>query len=319
MKEIIQKKLEEIEKQEHVKIILAVESGSRAWGFESTDSDYDVRFIYVREPEMYLRLDTIRDVIEWQLDEVFDICGWDIKKALQLLYKSNPTLFEWIHSPIVYKETEEAIETPIRVMIVDDHEIVRRGIAEIVDRADDLEVVAEAGTVQDALRRAQLVSPDVILVDLQLPDGTGIDIMESLGQTNPEIRPIVLTSFDDDEALAESLAKGARAYVLKTVRGAEITDVIKAVAEGRILLDERTLTRRRADHDDPTADLTPSERKVLELIGDGLSNREIGAKLGVAEKTVKNHITSLLSKMGLQRRTQVAAWVAGQRAAAWRN
>ena len=110
MKEIIQKKLEEIEKKEHVKIILAVESGSRAWGFESTDSDYDVRFIYVREPEMYLRLDTVRDVIEWQLDEVFDISGWDIKKALQLLYKSNPTLFEWIHSPIVYKETEEAIE-----------------------------------------------------------------------------------------------------------------------------------------------------------------------------------------------------------------
>ena len=215
-------------------------------------------------------------------------------------------------------ENDTPLQTPIRVMIVDDHEIVRRGIAEIVDRADDLEVVAEAGTVQDALRRAQLVSPDVILVDLQLPDGTGIDIMESLGQTNPEIRPIVLT-FDDDEALAESLAKGARAYVLKTVRGAEITDVIKAVAQGRILLDERTLTRRRADHDDPTADLTPSERKVLELIGDGLSNREIGAKLGVAEKTVKNHITSLLSKMGLQRRTQVAAWVAGQRAAAWRN
>ena len=214
-------------------------------------------------------------------------------------------------------ENDTPLQIPIRVMIVDDHEIVRRGIAEIVDRADDLEVVAEAGTVQDALRRAQLVSPDVILVDLQLPDGTGI--MESLGQTNPEIRPIVLTSFDDDEALAESLAKGARAYVLKTVRGAEITDVIKAVAQGRILLDERTLTRRRADHDDPTADLTPSERKVLELIGDGLSNREIGAKLGVAEKTVKNHITSLLSKMGLQRRTQVAAWVAGQRAAAWRN
>ena len=110
MKEIIQKKLEEIEKQEHVKIILAVESGSRAWGFESADSDYDVRFIYVREPEMYLRLDNVRDVIEWQLDEVFDISGWDIKKALQLLYKSNPTLFEWINSPIIYKETEEALE-----------------------------------------------------------------------------------------------------------------------------------------------------------------------------------------------------------------
>ena len=206
-----------------------------------------------------------------------------------------------------------------RVMIIDDHEIVRRGIAEIIDRDDALEVVAEAGSVADAVRRADLVRPDVVLVDLQLPDGTGIDILKQLAVSHPEILPIVLTSFDDDEALAESLEAGARAYVLKTVRGAEITDVIKAVAAGRILLDERTITRRRADDDDPTADLTPSERKVLELIGDGLSNREIGEKLGVAEKTVKNHITSLLSKMGLQRRTQVAAWVAGQRAAAWRN
>ncbi|WP_026460902.1 response regulator [Schaalia suimastitidis] len=204
-------------------------------------------------------------------------------------------------------------------MIVDDHEIVRRGIAEIVDRDEALEVVAEAGTVGDAVRRAQLVRPDVILVDLQLPDGTGIDIMDAIREVAPDVLPVVLTSFDDDTALAESLAAGARAYVLKTVRGAEITDVIKAVAEGRVLLDERTLARRRADHDDPTADLTPSERKVLDLIGDGLSNREIGDKLGVAEKTVKNHITSLLSKMGLQRRTQVAAWVAGQRASAWRN
>ena len=206
-----------------------------------------------------------------------------------------------------------------RVMIIDDHEIVRRGIAEIIDRDDALEVVAEAGSVADAVRRADLVRPDVVLVDLQLPDGTGIDILKQLAVSHPEILPIVLTSFDDDEALGESLEAGAHAYVLKTVRGAEITDVIKAVAAGRILLDERTITRRRADHDDPTADLTPSERKVLELIGDGLSNREIGEKLGVAEKTVKNHITSLLSKMGLQRRTQVAAWVAGQRAAAWRN
>ncbi|MHB9438391.1 response regulator [Schaalia turicensis] len=205
-------------------------------------------------------------------------------------------------------------------MIIDDHEIVRRGIAEIIDRDDALEVVAEAGSVADAVRRADLVRPDVVLVDLQLPDGTGIDILKQLAVSHPEILPIVLTSFDDDEALAESLEAGAHAYVLKTVRGAEITDVIKAVAAGRILLDERTITRRRADHDDPTADLTPSERKVLELIGDGLSNREIGEKLGVAEKTVKNHITSLLSKMGLQRRTQVAGrpnrsasgWFAGR-------
>ena len=144
----------------------------------------------------------------------------------------------------------------IRVMIVDDHEIVRRGVSEIIDRADGMEVVAEAG---------------------------------------------------------------ARAYLLKTIHGAEISDVVRAVASGRVLLDERTVTRRRADHDDPTADLTNAERKVLDLIGDGMSNREIGERLGVAEKTVKNHITSLLAKMGLQRRTQVAAWVAGQRASGWRN
>ena len=161
--------------------------------------------------------------------------------------------------------------------------------------------------------------PDVVLVDLQLPDGTGIELMRELHDSVPNALPIVLTSFDDDEALAEALDAGARAYLLKTVHGAEISDVVKAVASGRVLLDERTVTRRRADHDDPTADLTNAERKVLELIGDGLSNREIGERLGVAEKTVKNHITSLLAKMGLQRRTQVAAWVAGQRASGWRN
>ena len=204
-------------------------------------------------------------------------------------------------------------------MIIDDHEVVRRGIAEIVERADGLTVVAEAGSVAETLRRAPLVRPEVVLVDLQLPDGTGIDIIDALRESSPQARPVVLTSFDDDDALAAALQAGARAYLLKTVRGAEIADVIKAVASGRTLLDERTVTRRRADHEDPTADLTPSERKVLELIGDGLSNREIGDRLGVAEKTVKNHITALLSKMGLQRRTQVAAWVAGQRASGWRG
>lgn len=207
----------------------------------------------------------------------------------------------------------------IRVMIVDDHEIVRRGIAEIVDRSDGLVVVAEAGSVAEALRRAELVRPEVVLVDLQLPDGTGIDIINALRSSLPQTHPVVLTSFDDDDALSEALRAGARAFLLKTVRGAEIADVIKAVAAGRTLLDERTVTRRRADHADPTAHLTPSERRVLELIGDGLSNREIGDRLGVAEKTVKNHITSLLAKMGLQRRTQAAAWVAGQRASRWRQ
>lgn len=204
-------------------------------------------------------------------------------------------------------------------MIVDDHEIVRRGIAEIVDRDPSFEVIAEAGTVEDAVRRAALVKPDVMLIDLQLPDGTGIDIMNKVAQTDPQIKAIVLTSFDDDVALRESVEAGAKAFILKTVRSGEINDVIRAVAAGRILLDERTMTRRQSDSADPIANLTPTEKRVIDLIGDGMSNREIGESLGIAEKTVKNHITSLLSKMGLQRRTQVAAWVSAQRAVAWRK
>ncbi|GCD21598.1 LuxR family transcriptional regulator [Cellulomonas algicola] len=207
---------------------------------------------------------------------------------------------------------------PITVMIVDDHEVVRRGIAEVVERTDGMTVVAEAGSVGDGVRRAGLVRPQVMLVDLQLPDGTGIDLMRAVRESQPEARAIVLTSFDDDDALAAALEAGAAAYLLKSVRGAEITDVIRAVAAGRTLLDERTVTRRKAGHEDPTENLTPSELRVLDLIGEGLSNREIAERLGVAEKTVKNHITSLLAKMGLQRRTQVAAWVASRKHAGWR-
>lgn len=207
---------------------------------------------------------------------------------------------------------------PITVMIVDDHEVVRRGIAEVVERADGMTVVAEAGSVGDGVRRAGLVRPQVLLADLQLPDGTGIDLIKAVREAQPDVKAIVLTSFDDDDAVAAALEVGASAYLLKTVRGAEITDVVKAVAAGRTLLDDRTVTRRRAGQDDPTENLTPSELRVLDLIGEGLSNREIAERLGVAEKTVKNHITSLLAKMGLQRRTQVAAWVASRKHSSWR-
>ncbi len=205
----------------------------------------------------------------------------------------------------------------IRVMIVDDHEVVRRGIAEVIDRSEGMGIVAEAGSVAEGVRRAELVSPQVMLVDLQLPDGTGIDLMRAVRAKSPEIRAIVLTSFDDDTAFAAALEVGAAAYVLKSVRGAEIAEVVRAVAAGRVLLDERTVTRRRKENDDPTEDLTPSELRVVELIGEGLSNREIAERLSIAEKTVKNHITSLLAKMGLQRRTQVAAWVAARKNHAW--
>ena len=204
-------------------------------------------------------------------------------------------------------------------MIVDDHEVVRRGIAEVVDRADGMAVVAEAGPVADGIRRATLVRPQIMLVDLQLPDGSGIDILRAVRESLPGTRAVVLTSFDDDDALAAALEAGAAAYVLKSVHGAEIAQVIRSVAAGRTLLDERTVTRRRAGHDDPTDDLTPSERKVVDLIGDGMSNREIADRLGVSEKTVKNHVTAVLAKMGLQRRTQVTAWIAGRKASAWRG
>ncbi len=203
-------------------------------------------------------------------------------------------------------------------MIVDDHEVVRRGIADVVAAADTLEVVAEAGTVADAGRRGALLKPNVALVDLQLPDGTGIDVIKGLQTTSPETRCIVLTSFDDDDALAAAVEAGARAFVLKTVRGGEIVDVVKAVAAGRILLDERTLTRRRQAHPDPTASLTASETKVLDLVAKGMTNRDIADELGLAEKTVKNHVTSMLAKLGLSRRTQVIAWVASQHTTTWR-
>jgi len=198
-------------------------------------------------------------------------------------------------------------------MLVDDHEVVRRGVAEVVDRADGLRVVAEAGSVAEAMRRLPLVSPQVLLVDLQLPDGTGIDVIAA-SRTIPGCACVVLTSFDDPDALSEATLAGAKAFLLKTVRGDDIVEAVRAVAAGRSLI-ARTAVGRQ-EHD-PTERLTPSERRVLELIGNGLSNREIGEELGVAEKTVKNHVTGLLAKMGLQRRTQAAAWVAGHRTG-WR-
>jgi two-component system response regulator DevR len=204
-------------------------------------------------------------------------------------------------------------EAQIRVLVVDDHEIVRRGVVDVVDADPTLTVVAEAGSVLDAVRRAAAVRPDVAVVDLKLPDGTGIDLVRRLRSEHPGLRCVVLTSFDDDEAVAAALDAGAAAFVLKTVRGTEIAEIVRAVAAGRNLLDERALARRKASHADPTDALTPTEKKVLELIGDGLSNREIGDQLGLAEKTVKNHVTGLLAKMGFRRRTQAAAWVAAHR------
>jgi DNA-binding NarL/FixJ family response regulator len=207
----------------------------------------------------------------------------------------------------------------VGVMIVDDHELVRRGLAEVMAHSPNLAVIAEAGNVADAVRRAPLVKPGVIVVDVRLPDGNGIDLIRRLRPVLPGTRFVVLSSIEEDGAVADAYDAGASAYLIKTVRGSEVVKAVQDVAAGRVLLDARSMQRRRARQDDPTSRLTQSERNVLELIGDGLSNREIGERLNVAEKTVKNHITSILAKMGLQRRTQVAALVAGQRASDWRH
>lgn len=197
-------------------------------------------------------------------------------------------------------------------MVIDDHDVVRRGIVDVCASTPELEVVAEAATVAEALRRGAAVRPDVALVDLHLPDGTGIDVMKGLSSSTPGTRLVVLTSFDDDDYAAEALDVVAVAFVLKTVRGNEIAKLVLAVAGGTVLLDDRALQRRRTLSENPLSALTPTERMVLECIGDGLSNRESGERLGVSEKTVKNHVTAVMAKLGFKRRTQVAAWVASR-------
>ena len=203
------------------------------------------------------------------------------------------------------------------VLVVDDHEVVRRGVIDVVESTTGFTVVAEAATARDARVRAAATRPDLVLVDLRLPDDDGVSLIRDLRDVQPDVRCVVLTSFDDDEAVARALDAGAVAFVLKTVRTSELTKVLQEVAAGRVLLDKAVIARRRND-DDPIYLLTPTERKVLDLLGDGLTNRQIGEHLNLAEKTVKNHVTGLLSKLKLQRRTQAAAWVVARRSGQWR-
>lgn len=199
---------------------------------------------------------------------------------------------------------------PIRVMIVDDHEVVRRGIVTVIDQSPALSVIGEASSVDEARRRLPAVRPDVLVVDLQLPDGTGIDVMRSARELEPEQRMLVLTSFDDDAALQESRAAGAAGMLLKSARSRDIVASIIQVAGGHDVWPSRT----------PEADdeLSETDQRIVELIGDGCTNREIAEELGFAEKTVKNRITAILHALGLQRRTQVAAREAARRRAGWK-
>ncbi|ASK64748.1 DNA-binding response regulator [Brachybacterium avium] len=204
--------------------------------------------------------------------------------------------------------TEQA--GPVRVMLVDDHEVVRRGIVTVIDASQSLRVIGEASSVAEANRRLPAIRPEVLVVDLQLPDGTGIEVMKTARELDPEQKMLVLTSFDDDAALRESKAAGASGLMLKSARSQEIVEAIKAVHSGK--------TVWPADHAEEGPDLSESDQRIVELIGDGHSNREIAEALGIAEKTVKNRVTVILQAFDMQRRTQVAALVAARRRAGWK-
>jgi DNA-binding NarL/FixJ family response regulator len=202
----------------------------------------------------------------------------------------------------------------ITVLVLDDHEVVRRGICDVLDRAEGVTVVAEAGSVQQAIRRADAVKPNVILTDLRLPDGTGLDVIAHVVKNLPETRIVVLTSYDDDDARAAARAAGAHGFIAKTARSAEVLQAVRDAAVGRI-----SSTRIKVEENSVLSRLTPMEQRVLESVGQSKSNREIADELGIAEKTVKNHVTAVLAKMGLQRRTQVVAWATARRAGSFRG
>lgn len=203
----------------------------------------------------------------------------------------------------------------IRVFLLDDHEIVRRGVRQLLEGPDDIEVVGEASTAEEALGRIPATSPDVALLDLRLPDGDGIEVCREIRSKHPEIECIILTSFADDEAVYAAILAGAAGYLLKQVRGTDIVDGVRRAGRGESLLDpavtRRVLDRlRRGEEHDELAELTNQERRILELIGEGLTNRQIGERMHLAEKTVKNYVSNLLAKLGMNRRTEAAAYAA---------
>jgi two-component system response regulator DevR len=205
-------------------------------------------------------------------------------------------------------------DDPIRVYLLDDHEVVRRGLKDLLESDGDIVVVGESGLAQEAARRIPALRPHVAVLDGRLPDGSGIDVCREVRSAHPEIAALILTSFDDDEALFSAIMAGAAGYVLKQIRGNDLVDAVRRVAAGQSLLDPavtaRVLDRLRAgpEEDKALAPLTDQERRILELIGEGLTNRQIAERMFLAEKTVKNYVSSLLGKLGMERRTQAAVF-----------
>jgi DNA-binding NarL/FixJ family response regulator len=204
----------------------------------------------------------------------------------------------------------------IRVFLLDDHEVVRRGVRDLLESEGDIEVTGEASTAAEAMARVPAVQPDVAVLDVRLPDGDGVTVCRDLRSQMPDLACLMLTSFADDEALFDAIMAGAAGYVLKQVRGSDILGAVRTVASGGSLLDPKTTARvmerlrNPAKEEDPLEGLSEQERRILELIGEGLTNRQIGERMFLAEKTVKNYVSNLLSKLGMERRTQAAAFVA---------
>ena len=204
----------------------------------------------------------------------------------------------------------------MRVFLLDDHEIVRRGLRDLIDAEEDMEVVGEASTAEEALNRVPPTRPDVAVLDVRLPDGSGVEVCREIRARHPEIQALMLTSFADDEALFSAIMAGASGYVLKQIRGNELVDAIRRVAAGESLLDpavtRRVLERLRdnREEDEGLARLSDQERRILDYIAEGMTNRQIAEAMFLAEKTVKNYVSTMLSKLGMERRTEAAAYAA---------
>lgn len=204
----------------------------------------------------------------------------------------------------------------MKVVLVDDHEVVRQGLKTLIDAEDDLDVVGEAGDVDNAIRQVGYHSPDVVVMDVRLPDGTGVEACREIRSRWPDVNVLMLTSYADEEALVSSIMAGASGYVLKRIDAADLVDAVRRVGQGESLLDpnltDRLFARIRGDEpDDPLlARLSPQERKILDLISEGKTNRQIAESLFLAEKTVKNYVSNLLSKLEMSRRSEAAAYAA---------
>ena len=217
--------------------------------------------------------------------------------------------------------SENGGKKQIAVFLLDDHEVVRRGVRDMLEAEGDIKVIGEAGTASSALARIPALRPDVAVLDVRLPDGDGVTVCREIRSRMPEVACLMLTSFADDDALMDAVMAGAAGYVLKQIRGTDLVGAVRTVATGQSMLDPRAASqlmarlRDQSQKHDPLAGLTPQERRILELIGEGLTNRQIGERLFLAEKTVKNYVSHLFTKLNMSRRTQAAALAAKLKAA----